>query len=225
MGIDPLTHKPLPLPTSSTEQQSPLLPSALVNEPSQTRENSPSKPMEYQNSESIEVVNETISIQSSSITEVAKDEQEDGEESTMIAKESQVGDFCTDEVPLIEPHEIMLPNDVNILPPLSSSSSSSSTSSNYNITICNQNYAHEEQHQFLPSFDWCSSSFDSTTYSNFEAGFWDDDDEFINSLSMLINDCDEIDTTTRNDATFTQDLTQCSRMLIDDDTWKFEQLL
>lgn len=226
MGIDPLTHKPLPPLAPSTDHQSPLVPPpALVHEPPQTEENSSSKPMGYQNDESIKVVDETISVQSSSITEVAKDEHEDGGESARIAEESQVGDFCTDEVPLIEPHEIMLSTDVNILHPLSSSSSSSSTSSNYNISICNQNYVHDERDQFLPSFDWCSSSFDSTAYSNVETGFWDDDNEFIQNLNMLINDCDEIDTTIRSDATFAQDLTQYSRMLIDDDTWKFEQLL
>ncbi|KAL4569234.1 hypothetical protein LXL04_024869 [Taraxacum kok-saghyz] len=206
MGIDPLTHKPLPLPTTLTE--------------------SPPETTEAIDPQNNELLNETISIQSSTITEVAKEEQDDhDQESKRITEALQVVDFCTDEVPLIEPHEILLPNDINanVLPALSSSSSSSST--NYDSSACNQNYVHEESHQFLPSFDWCSPSFDSTKYNNFEAGLWEDDDEFISNLNMLINDEYETFTDVRSDITFAPDVTPYSRMVIDDESWKFEQLL
>ncbi|KAL7608963.1 hypothetical protein Lser_V15G12024 [Lactuca serriola] len=219
MGIDPLTHKPLPPSTTLTDHQS----------PPETEKTHFSEAMDHENNESVEVLNETISsIQSSTVTEVAKDEQDDGQESKRIAETFQVVDFCTDEVPLIEPHEILLPNDVNVLPAFPSSSSSSSTSSNYDISVCNQSYVHEELHdQFLPSFDWCSPSFDSTNYNNFEAGLWEDDDEFISNLNMLINDEYETDTNVQiqSHTTFAPDVTHYSRMVMDDDCWKFEQLL
>lgn len=219
MGIDPLTHKPLP-PTTLTDHQSPPL------APTEIEKTLFSEPMDHQNNnESVDVVNDTLSVQSSTITEVAKDEQEDGQESKRTAEASQVVDFCTDEVPLIEPHEILLPNDINVLPPLSSSSSSSSTSSNYDISACNQNYVHEELQHFLPSFDWRSPSFASTNYNNFEVGLWEDDDEFMSNLNMLINDEYATDATVRSHTTIAPDLTHYSRMVMDDDSWKFEQLL
>ncbi|KAI3813812.1 hypothetical protein L1987_18547 [Smallanthus sonchifolius] len=218
MGIDPLTHKTLSPLTPPTDHQSPPLLAKPAHETPQTEELTFPKPIEDQN-------NETISIQSSTITEVSKDEHEEDEQSKRI-----VVDFCTDEVPLIEPHEILLPSDNNMLPPLSSSCSSSSTSSTYDIsTNYNINLIHEELHQSLPSVDnqWCSSSFNSTNYNNFNGGLWGDeeDDEFISNLSMLINDQYELDTAIYSDTTLAADLTQCSKMLMYDDDWKFEQLL
>ncbi|XP_071702473.1 uncharacterized protein [Rutidosis leptorrhynchoides] len=214
MGIDPVTHKPL----ASIENQA---------SPPATEKTTISEPMDCQSNEINEVFNETISIQSSTITEVAKDEQEDGEDSKRIVEAHQVVDFCTDEVPLIEPHEILLPTKSYILPPLSSSCSSSPTSSNYDISTSNQSFVHEEIHQHLPNIDWCSTSFDSTNYNNFDAGLWENDDEFISNLNMLINDQYETEISVQNDTSTTvaTDFNQYSRMLLNDDFWKFEQLL
>ncbi|KAD3640530.1 hypothetical protein R6Q59_003289 [Mikania micrantha] len=211
MGIDPVTHKPLSPPTNHQSQPTPPLLAPMVHEAPQPENVAFSKPLEYQNYETIE----TISVQSSTITEVSKDEHEEDEQSTRI-----VVDFCTDEVPLIEPHEILLPTDNNILPPLSSSCSSSSISSTYN-----QNFIHEELNQSFPSTDnqWCSSSLNTSGYNNFDALFWgddDDDNEFISNLNMLINDQYESDK-----SKLAADLNHYSKLLMYEDDWKFEQLL
>ncbi|XP_076951468.1 uncharacterized protein LOC143624849 [Bidens hawaiensis] len=210
MGIDPQTHKPLSpsiLPTNhhslSQPPPPPLpLPEQPLHEALLTEKHMFPEPMDYENYELIKTVNETISIQSSTATEISKDEHEEGEESKRI-----VVDFCTDEVPLIEPHEILLPIDNNtFLPPLSSCSSSS-TSSNI-------------EHQ------WCSSSFNSINYNNFDAGLWgEDDDEFVSGLNMLINDQYEIGTTIKSDTTLEQDLSNYSKLLMYDEDWGLEQLL
>ncbi|KAJ0693642.1 putative transcription factor MYB family [Helianthus annuus] len=197
MGIDPLTHKPLPPPTppAPTDQQSSPQP---VDEAPQIVEIVFPEPM---------------------TTELAKDEQEVNKR---IVEGSQVDDFCMDEIPLIEPHEILLFTESNNLPPLSSSSSSSSTSSNHDISACNQNVVHDELDQPLPSIDqWCSNNFDAGFLGNDAAA----DDEFLTNLNMLINDEFEIDTTIESDATFAPDLTHYSKMLMNDDAWEFEQLL
>ncbi|KAI7745458.1 hypothetical protein M8C21_028561 [Ambrosia artemisiifolia] len=204
MGIDPLTHKPLPPPVLPTDQQSSpqtLLPQP-VDEAPDTEKTIFTKPM---------ITNQ--------------DEHEEYEEKKSTVEESHVVDFCMDEIPLIEPHEILLFTNTNILPPLSSSSSSSSTSSNYDISACNQNAVYDQLDQSLPNIDqWCSSAF-NTDYNNFGAGLWDNDDEFITNLNMLINDHFETDTTIESDTTFAQDLTNYSKMLMNDEALKFEQLL
>nr|GEW48874.1 transcription factor MYB20 [Tanacetum cinerariifolium] len=226
MGIDPVTHKPLPPPTPLADSQSSPLPSMepQVHEPPHNKNTPLNERMKHQNNDISEVVNETMSNQSSTISEVTKDEHEDSEESNRIEGGPQVVDFCTDEVPLIEPHEILLPADINILPPLSSSSSSSSTSSTYDISSCNKNFINEDLYKLSPSFDWCSTSLNSTNYNNFEEGLGDDD-EFIRNLGMLINDEFETEMTTQNDTTFAPDFSQYSRMLIDDDSWTYNGLL
>lgn len=199
MGIDPVTHKPLPPPTLPTDQQS-LPPPVLAQPVEETLQ--PEKT----------VFDKPV------INEVAKDKQEDGEQL----------DFCMDDIPLIEPHEIPLFTDSNILPPLSSSSSPSSTSSNHDILACNQNPIHEDLDQSLTSIDqWCSSAFNSTDYNNFNAGFWDNDvvdDEFIANLNMLINDEYETNTSIESDTTFAPHLTHYSTKLMNEE-WKLEQLL
>ncbi|KAD0793406.1 hypothetical protein E3N88_43714 [Mikania micrantha] len=189
MGIDPLTHKPLPPPLPPTDRQSspPPLPPKPVDETPQP---------------------------------------EKVKESKGIVEGTDVVDFSMDEVPLIEPHDMLLITDGNILPSLSSSSSSSSTSSPYEISASNQNFAHEELDQSLPSIDhWCSTTFNTTDYNICDVGFWDYDDEFMANLNMLINDQYETDKTIESDATFAPDLTHYSRMVMNDDNWMFEQLL
>ncbi|GFP92652.1 protein odorant1 [Phtheirospermum japonicum] len=107
MGIDPLTHKPL------AEQPPP-----------------PQK---------VEVIQSTI-INSESIR---GDEEEEVEGYDNILKNctfdpmelvNASNDFCIDEIPVIEPHEILLPNPDDNLSSSTPSSSSPSTSSSYSST-------------------------------------------------------------------------------------------
>ncbi|KAH6803773.1 myb domain protein 43 [Perilla frutescens var. frutescens] len=86
MGIDPVTHQPLP-PPEVVVQQSTI----------STDQSNDAKMMSSIDSNQLVLVNNS--------------------------------DFCTDEIPVIEPHEILLPSDQNSPTP-SSSSSSSSCSSN-----------------------------------------------------------------------------------------------
>ncbi|XP_076911985.1 transcription factor MYB20-like [Bidens hawaiensis] len=202
MGIDPVTHKPLP-----------TLPPPPV--PSADKQSSPYRVLAQ--SVDKEPLAEKTEFPNPVITKLAKDEQK------------QADDFCMDEVPLIEPHEILLFTERNILPPLSSLSSSASTSSNFDVSTCNQNFVRKEPYQSFPSVDqWCSNAFNYVDCNNFDAGLWNNDspnDKFITNLDMLVNDQFESDTPIESDTTFAPDFTNYSRMLMSDDTWKFEQLL
>ncbi|KAL5573847.1 hypothetical protein UlMin_023444 [Ulmus minor] len=131
MGIDPLTHKPLPTVTDQSQPQP-----------------------QHQNK------TETTLFQSSTVSEAAK-----AEENTSITFDPMElmneNAFCTDEVPLMEPHEIVVS-----CAPSSSTSSSSCSSSN------SSNFLEDLQ---LLDFGWNES----------EITLWDHD---INGWDLLIND-------------------------------------
>ncbi|KAL8550170.1 hypothetical protein ACS0TY_008845 [Phlomoides rotata] len=94
MGIDPLTHTPLPPPSPSTEQP-------------------PQEPP---------------AIQEQTVTESTQNEDKIVDICTFDTMELvNVYDFCIDEIPIIEPHEILLSCNDNSSTPSSSSSSSSSS--------------------------------------------------------------------------------------------------
>ncbi|KAL1833539.1 hypothetical protein ACET3Z_003190 [Daucus carota] len=181
MGIDPLTHKPLPPPPPPPE-------------PAQ----------DQQNHKSPEVL-ETVTIQ--------EDENQGLSEADPSMEVINNG-FCTDEVPLIEPHEILV-SESSV--PCSSSSTSTSSTTNINNLL--------EDLEFLPSFEWLSG--DACSPNNL--GFWDMHDDF-NYMDLLNND---IDTADRNNDIFTvnpplpppaahHDFNQYSRMVMDEESWKFE---
>ncbi|XP_074371167.1 transcription factor MYB20-like [Apium graveolens] len=161
MGIDPLTHKPLPPPTDKSQEQ----------------ENQKHSSYEMQ------------SICEASLLEVTNN------------------GFCIDEVPLVEPHEILVPN--SSAPCSSSTTTTTTTSSNTNINSL------LEDLEFLPTYDWLNG--DGSTTNNM--GFWDMDDAF-SSLDSLINDIDY----DRINPPPTHDFNQFSRMLLGDESWKFELL-
>lgn len=124
MGIDPLTHKPLP-----TDQL----------------------PKEKPEDQQVEPSNET---ESSSITE-ANEELNPNEDSLMEVINNE---FCTDEVPLVETHEINLV----------SASCSSSSSSNINMI----------QEFDFPNLHWQCDIINSLDFG---------DDDFSSTLDLLIN--------------------------------------
>ncbi|GFY90755.1 myb domain protein 20 [Actinidia rufa] len=179
MGIDPLTHKPLPINNSNpiNDDQSPKPPQdqdPLHPPPSSTCE---------------------ITSQVGPNTEPPIDQVNNG--------------FCTDEVPLIEPHEI------NLVPSTSSSSSSSSSSSYEDGNSVNI----VEDLLDLPSFDW-----------GCDLGFWDDDDGIISSsLDFLISG--DSDGTQYSRMVVDQEpmnlfeMTQYSRMVVDQESMNLFDLL
>lgn len=181
MGIDPLTHKPLPPPPTDQPQEQPkhsiseietASMESTINSDNQTKEED--NPFEYPSSMEVIINN----------------------------------GFCKDdEVQLIEPHNILVPN--SSVPSTSSSSCSSLTknsSSDSNIML--------EDFKFLPNFEWQNDDCNNM-------GFWEIEDIF-SSLDLLIND---VDNETNNVNVEAPDLTQYSRMVLDnDESWKYELL-
>ncbi|XP_044468803.1 transcription factor MYB20-like [Mangifera indica] len=147
MGIDPLTHKPLTITDQQQPQKNQLEIHQEFKKQTQPQEclvnKEPEKPPQ------------------SSITEGNKLEEGDKFE-TMDVMENN-SSFCTDDVPLIEPHEIVVP-----------STSSSSCSSNHSSSDHSSNFLDEWQ---LPAdFQWL----------NRNISLWDDD--FSSCWDLLIND-------------------------------------
>ncbi|GMI73935.1 hypothetical protein HRI_001062800 [Hibiscus trionum] len=140
MGIDPLTHKPLSTIPSEPQQQK------IDKSPKELPETS---------------LNSTI-------TE-AKEEEKNMTITCPLLNQTMettttnnINGFCTDEVPLIEPHEILVP---------STNSAPSSTSSCYSSKLL-------EELQF-PDFEWLidrnTSSDDNNSNNNNNFGLWDDE--------------------------------------------------
>ncbi|KAE8685933.1 Transcription repressor MYB4 [Hibiscus syriacus] len=113
MGIDPLTHKPL---STAEEHHRPQ---------QQDQKKQDDKTMEPETSSSL---NSTMS-------------KPKEEEDHPMVKDVDINGFCTDEVPLMEPHETLVPN----CAPSTSSSSPSSSS-------CHSSMFLEELQQF-PGFE------------------------------------------------------------------------
>ncbi|KAH7851912.1 hypothetical protein Vadar_018250 [Vaccinium darrowii] len=181
MGIDPLTHKPLPsTPTENQPQQDQqkLAAETLVHQPLTTND--------------------------------AKKENKSMEKGSIeCPMELVTNGFCTDEVPLIEPHEInLVPN--SCVPSSSSSSTTVTTSSSSSISSVSINGGNSnnllQDLEILPNFDW-----------QFDLGFWDDDDGFSSNLDLLING--------DSDGNVIATDTPLSMVGFDQDSWKVLELL
>ncbi|XWS36889.1 hypothetical protein CRYUN_Cryun20dG0124000 [Craigia yunnanensis] len=194
MGIDPLTHKPL----STTEQ--PQQPHQQQQQQQEQKKQVSKAAVNFQ----VDKTKEPETSLQSTITEVKEEDKSmrsplfDPMEMMM----NNIDGFCTDEVPLIEPHEILVPN---CAPSTSSSSSSSFNSSKF-----------LEELQ-LPDFEWPSDCNTSSNNNN-NLSLWDDD---FSSWDLLINDV--------NDRKLALDsspspLIQCPRMGFDKDFWTYELL-
>ncbi|KAL0379089.1 UNVERIFIED_CONTAM: Transcription factor [Sesamum radiatum] len=152
MGIDPLTHKPLQPPTTQPP-------------PEEAAE--PKRPEE----EVVHPAAETTSLQEPAEFHIHEDKITSPFDSSELILVNN-SDFCIDEIPVIEPQEILVSPNENSSPPSSSSSSYSySNSSTSNVL---------EDLQFSPGFeDYYSEIMNS--------GIWDD--EFSSTLEVL-NDFD-----------------------------------
>ncbi|KAE8730463.1 MYB315 protein [Hibiscus syriacus] len=141
-GIDPLTHKPLsPAEEHHRPQQ-------------QEQKKQDDKTKEPETSSSLK----------STITKPKEEE-----ENHPMVKDVEINGFCTDEVPLMEPHEILVPN----CPPSTSSSSPSSSSCHSSMFL--------EELQHFPGFDWPSDDYNASN----GLSLWNDD---FNIWDLLINE-------------------------------------
>ncbi|XP_060186133.1 transcription factor MYB20 [Lycium barbarum] len=179
MGIDPVTHKPIS--TATTDQANIL-----------EQENQPIQQEKIQEILMPQKDIESSPIDQSAITEIKSEDDENNNNNNndtgtscannfdSIIVEANNNGFCTDEVPLIEPHEILVPTSQESTPSTSSSSFSSSSSSNI-----------LEDLKFLPSFDeW--------PMENNNMGFGWEINDFSSTLDFLLDD----DSDMTNNVTF-----------------------
>ncbi|AES99236.1 transcription factor MYB20 [Medicago truncatula] len=200
MGIDPMTHKPLALSNASDQTQ---------DQPKQQLHQSLEKEQENQQPLTIDIDNKIESKVEEHNKEVEKPktsfesptiiEIKEKDEITITPLFDTMDGFSIDEVPMIEPNEIIVSN--------SSSSTSSSNSTNFL----------EDLH--LLDFEWPNNN-NKEECNNNNMAFWDDD--FISSLNLLLND-DDIDV---NNGERKQELdaplSNYSRMAMDLESWAHE---
>jgi len=177
MGIDPVTHKSLSITTEQTQ------PDQQPHQPLQEEEEQQHQQQAIQvekdpkfEPESEQKKEPETSFELSTITEEAK--EEDQMMTSLFDSMELMNEFCTDEVPIIEPSEILVPSATSTSPTTTSSSTSSSSYSN------SPNFFEDLQ---LPDFDW-SDDYNDTKIDNNNSsmGLWDDD--LIRSWNLLIND-------------------------------------
>ncbi|CAA2974304.1 MYB-related transcription factor [Olea europaea subsp. europaea] len=184
MGIDPLTHQPLP--TNTTENEPPKPQAAQPEVAVQNKEEE----------EEVVVVDNDTPLQST-ITDQAKDRDKNIPTSPFDSMDVN-NDFCIDEIPVIEPHEILIPCE-NSSPSSSSSSAAASSSSGgggFSSTLL-------EDLDFPTTFDY-NEIMNSIS-----------DDDLISSLD-LYNNCDS------NSNLMVEPLFPL--MVSDEEFWKFDFL-
>ncbi|GAU30335.1 hypothetical protein TSUD_211920 [Trifolium subterraneum] len=140
------------------------------------------------------------SIESSTIIEVK--EKDDITIIPLFDTMELMDGFCIDEVPMIEPNEIIVSN---------SSSSTSSSSSSNNST----NFLEDLN---LLDFEWSNKEENNTN----NMAFWDDD--FISSLNLLMND-DDYDVNNgerKQEFDSHAPLSNNSRMVTDSESWAYD---
>ncbi|XP_022728015.1 protein ODORANT1-like [Durio zibethinus] len=195
MGIDPLTHKPL----STTEQQ-PQLPYHHHQQQQGEKKQVSKAAVKSQ----VDKTKEPETSLQSTITE-AKEEDKSMTTPFFEPMEMMMNNnngFCTDEVPLIQPHEILVPN---CAPSTSSSSSSSCDSSMF-----------LEEFQF-PDFGWPSGCNTSSNNNN-DLSLWDDD---FSIWDLLVNDDSDKKQALNS---LSSPLIQCPKMGVDQDSWTYDLL-
>lgn len=215
MGIDPLTHKPLSEQEASQVQAQGSKKSLVSHDdknPKQDQEDQQTKEIQDQHhlDQDLEKNNTSVST--------------DG--------------FCIDEVPLLNPHEILIDissshhhhhhhtNDDNVNSNTSKytspSSSSSSTSSCMSSVVPGDEFSKFFDEMEILDLKWLSSDDSSGDNISKDGKFnntvdtmnlWDIND--LSSLDMFLNDHDD---------GFVGNVNGCSRMVLDQDSWTFDLL-
>ena len=207
MGIDPITHKSLALSNSSDQSQ---------NQPKQQLHQPLEKEQETQQPLTIDIDNKIESKIEEHNKEVEKPNTS-FESPTIIENKEKyeititplfdtmdlMDGFCIDEVPMIEPNDIIVSN--------SSSSTSSSYSSNSTNFL-------EDLH--LLDFEWPNNNNKEEICNNNNMAFWDDD--FISSLNLVLNDDDNDVNNGERKQEPDAPLSNYSRMAMDSECWAYE---
>ncbi|KAL5810076.1 hypothetical protein ACOSQ4_026644 [Xanthoceras sorbifolium] len=167
MGIDPLTHKPLSTTTPPPQQQQPqndhqnLVPQQMITKPPTMSD---------------EIDQELVTLESTTTSLLT----------SMITPELETIDFCTDDVPLIEPHD-----EISLVPALTlpststttttttttTTASSSSASSSSSSSSSDDHRDHHHQWEF-PEFEWPTTTcdyYDDNNINNYNMDLWDYD--------------------------------------------------
>lgn len=165
MGIDPLTHKPLVTTNDTTDQQPP---EATQTHHQESTDQEPTLSSST-NDASSQTDHNKAGLESPSTVTESKEEERSTFDDAMEAINSFL---CSDDVPLIDPSEILVP---------SSSSSSSSYSTSPSSSWEDNNIFEDLQ---LPFLDWPHRDFAKNNNSNDSLSFWNDEDF---SWDMLIN--------------------------------------
>ncbi|GAB4827287.1 hypothetical protein Ancab_034176 [Ancistrocladus abbreviatus] len=197
MGIDPQTHKPL-----STLSDQPQL---LVLQPVLQQQQQQQQPAEAKEMEEFF----EVPIQSN-VRETTKEKVE--ENINILEQSMQVTDsFCIDEVPLLEPHEILVPPSYNHHAPTPSSCSSSSTSSSEPSSF----FDDFQMANFDWLYDYDKVENDNVNYNNDNevTRLWEN--ELVTYWDVLINN--DGDSLPAVDPL----LSQCTGMALDQEPWKF----
>jgi myb proto-oncogene protein len=206
MGIDPLTHKPLVLTNATNQTQNQPIEEQELHQPIE-KEQQNQQPLTIDindtkiESKIVDMEKQETSIESSTIIEVK--EKDDITITPLFDTMELMDGFCIDEVPMIEPNEIIMSN--------SSSSTSSSSSSNNSTTFLED----------LFDFEWSNNNNKEENNTN-NMAFWDDD--FISSLNLLIND-DDYDVNNgerKQEFDAHAPLSNYSRMVTDSESWAYD---
>ncbi|KAK3218515.1 hypothetical protein Dsin_012485 [Dipteronia sinensis] len=211
LGIDPLTHNPLSTPTPQQPQNDQnQVPQQITNPPSIMSEENDH---DHQNIEE-----EVIALESSTTISLKN----------MTTTELEIIDFCTDDVPLIDPYEILVPN--NSSATAATTTSTATTTSSSSACCCSSSSSdHSSKNKFLgqyhhewqfPDFEWPSTTFDYYNDDNNNIGLWDYDLSSSWDL-MIINADHDADCTKKLDIVDPDPLIyyQGTRMVFDQDSW------
>ncbi|XP_054799270.1 transcription factor MYB20-like [Prosopis cineraria] len=196
MGIDPVTHKPL----VSDQVQNPP---SQINQIQIQQQRPLAASLKIDRNRELKKA-DTSYESSSTLTE----SKEEDKIETPPCDDIMMNSFCTDEVPLIEPDEILMLSDPT---PSSSSSSSSSNSSNFLGNLD------------LSEFEWACNYIDYNNNIDMKSNdssnsmeLWDDD--FMSSLDFLLNDNEDVD---RKITDFDSALKQCPSRATDQESWAY----
>lgn len=219
MGIDPLTHKPLSEEEASSQQAQGSKKSLV---PHDDDKNLIEDQQTKDNQEQHQLGQDLDKNYNNTIISISRD---DG--------------FCIDEVPLLNPHEILMDlsssanqhhsNDdhngnINIINSTSpSSSSSSSTSSCISSVLPGDEFSKFLDEMETLDLKWLSSDDSSGNNINYK------DDKFNNNVDTVnlwdINDLSSLDLFMNDhDDGFVGNGNGCSRMVLDQDSWTFDLL-